>query len=161
MPQGTAAESDGNYPVPEEVLLNARVKEVAERRTPFEYKAHHKAVQNGRAKIGEKGEVVRWRWVFQLTDTEYQGLTVDGETDPKISTAEGDRARLWYETILDTQIQVGDNFNTDLLHGVPCVITVRHGEPRQKKTGGLFYPCEVEDVFPAGSKTNVDENPPF
>lgn len=166
MPKSTVQDEDA-YPLPEDTLFDARLDSVELRTVVFEYKAHHKSVQSGKNTVGEKGEIRRWKWTFAiLSPDQYVGLKVEGETEPKISMAAGDQARNWYETLLDTQVGLGDDIDTDLALGLPCQLTVRHEDPRPRREGGMFYACAVDDVFPPTSRparamAATSDEPPF
>lgn len=147
MPKATVRE-EAEYRLPAGMLFQGRLDKVTERTNIFTYQPHHAAVKNGRARAGEKGEIVKWIWEFKITDGAYDGETAYGETDPKITTKEDDNARQWSETLLGRELEINEEFDTDQVIGLPCKFTVRHGEPRDKKDGGKFYPCPVDDVFP-------------
>jgi hypothetical protein len=72
-----------------------------------------------------------------------------GETEDRLTNREDNLVRQWAETLLATTISVGEGLDTDILVGLPCVIEVRHDEPRQKKDGTFFYGCPVDQVYPA------------
>jgi hypothetical protein len=151
-----------NYPLPTDVLLAARVGLVTHRKTAYQLKAHHAAVKSGKSKVGDSAVFEVWEWPFQVVEPGFEGLEVSGNTDPRITMAEGDKARQWYETILDTKIALGDDIDTDLVNGLPCIITVKHREPRSYN-GRTFYECEIEDVFPVGAREFIADKdaPPF
>ena len=158
MPKAILRE-EADYRLPADVAFPARLASVKERKTPFTYQAHHKAVQAGRARVGEAGEVVKWVWEFDIIDGDYNCEKAWGETDPKVTSSSDDPVRQWSETLLGRDLELGEELDTDLLVGLPCQIVVRHEEPRARKDGsGNFYGCPVADVFPANSE--YDE-PPF
>jgi hypothetical protein len=159
----TVGEGD-NYPLPEDTLLSAKVGLVIERKTEYLLKEHHKKVKDGKAKVGDKDVFHAWEWPFFITEPGFEGLEVMGTTDPRITSAEGDKPKGWYETILDTTIQLGDDVDTDMLQGLPCIITIKHREPRSYN-GRTYYECEIDDVFPVNAREVAggvaSEDPPF
>lgn len=158
MPKTTVV-AEEEYRLPSDVLFTARLESVKERRTQFTYQAHHKTVVNGRARVGEAGEVVKWMWEFKITSGQYADEKVWAETDPKITNLADDQVRHWAETLLGRELEIGEEFDTDLVVGLACQFTVRHEDPRPKKDGsGNFYGVSVQDLFPAPSE--YDE-PPF
>jgi len=157
MPKQTVSEGDDNYPLAEDTLFAARVGLVIHRKTEYELKPHHKKVIDGKAKVGDKEWYEAWEWPFFVTEPGFEGLEVAGNTDPRITMAEGDKARGWYETILDTKIALGDDIDTDLLNGLACIITVKHRPPRSYN-GRSYFESEVDDVFPL---TVREDAPPF
>lgn len=149
MPKSTVREETA-YPLPADILLPARLDKVTEVERSFTYQPHHKAVQNGRAKVGETASFVKWSWEFKITDGEFAGIVAYGDTDAKVTNLDGDPVRQWAETLLGRELSVGEELDTDLLLGLPCKITVTHDEPRPRRDGsGNFYPCPVRDVYPA------------
>lgn len=158
MPKATMREQS-EYALPEDTLFPATLTSVKERRTTFTYKAHHKAVESGRAQVGEEGVVERWVWEFEITDGEFMGLRAWGETETALSTHPDNLVRQWGEALRGAPFEIGEGLDTDDLIGLPCSITVRHDEPRPRRDGsGMFYGCPVDSVFP---KSAVDALPPF
>ena len=158
MPKTTMRVQD-EYPLPADVLLPAILVEVEERTYDFVYKAHHKRVQSGAVKVGDEGKVEKWVWKFAITEGDYGGLHAWGETEAFLSTHPDNKVRQWAEALRGAEFDPGEGLDTDDLLGLPCVITVRHDEPRPKRDGsGNFYPCPVDSVFPA---SDVAELPPF
>lgn len=150
MPKSVMREESA-YPVPEEVLLPAKLNAVTVRTVEFTYKKGERA--------GQPGSFDLWRWEFEVTDGDYTGLKLYGETEDELNNLEEPRGRAklvrpWAETLLGRQIPIGEEFDTDDVVGLPCQITVKHEEPRPKKDGGWFYPCPVEDVFPASQSSS-------
>jgi len=156
MPQAVMREESA-YALPEDTLLPATLTSVTVRTVEFTYKKGPKQ--------GQQGTFDLWVWEFQITDGDYAGLKAWGETEDSLNNLEEPRGRAklvrpWAETLLGREIPIGEAFDTDHVLGLPCVITVKHEEPRPKKDGGFFYGCPVEDVFPARPATS-DDAPPF
>jgi hypothetical protein len=140
MPGGTVIE-ESNYSLPSEKLFDGELSSVTVRNI------------KGDGKNGPFDFDI-WVWEFKVTDGEYKGQKAWGETESKVTTADAQRGRTklvrpWAETLLGRSLHVGENFHTDQILGLPCKFTVAHDEPRQKKDGGWFYGCPVDDVFPA------------
>lgn len=149
MPKATVRE-ESEYQFPTDTLFTGRLLSVKEKKVDFTYKAHHAAVKNGRKEVGEKGELVKWVWAFQiLNDGEFYGKDVELETEPGITTRADDQGRQIYETLLGREVEIGEDVDTDTILGLPCQFTVAHDEPRTRSDGkGLYYGCSVADVFP-------------
>lgn len=161
MPQSTMVHEDA-YPLPEDTPFPAVLRSVKADETKFQYKAHHKSVKEGKRQVGEEGTISRWRWEFEITDGDYAGLRAWGDTEDRLTNREDNRVRQWAETLQGSVFEMGDGLNTDDLIGLPCIITVKHEEPRPKADGTNFYPCPVQDVFPAGSlDSSYSQEPPF
>lgn len=106
-------------------------------------------------KTSEKASFDKWIWEFKITDGDYAGMRAWGETEDQLTTREDNKVRQWSTTLLNIEdFEVGQDLDTDTLIGLPCLITVRHDEPRQKRDGGFFYGCPVDDVFPASGVTD-------
>lgn len=152
MPKATVKEESA-YSLPEDVLLPAQLLSVTEEEIPYTIKSGKRA--------GEQGTFRKWTWEFKITDGEYAGLHAWGATEAGLSTLDEPKGSLklakpWSETLLNTELPVGYELDTDDLLGLPCQITVSHDEPRAKKDGGYFYGCPVEDVFPAKGQISGD-----
>jgi hypothetical protein len=144
MVQGVVQDEE-QYPYPEDTLFPCTLESVRERVTVFQYKDSHTAVREGRAKAGESGEIAKWVWVFKVTAGDYTGSVIYGETQPKVTSV----VRQWAEALRGAPYEIGEQFDSDLLLGLPCALTVRHMPVRPKRDGSNFYPYEVESVFPA------------
>lgn len=144
MPKTTMVNEEA-YALPMGVPFPAELQSVTERTIEYTRKKDG----NGK-KAGDKDSFVKWVWEFKITEGEYAGMTARGETEDRLTNREDNLVRQWSETLLNTTIEVGQGLDTDTLIGLPCVITVRHEEPRPKKDGsGNWYDCPVDDVFPA------------
>lgn len=149
MPKATVRE-ESEYPLPDQTVFPARLDKVTEKTITFTYKPTHAAVTSGRAKAGDEGSFTKWQWEFAITDGDYAGMTAYGDTPGKLTNREDDVVRQWSETLLGRELQIGEELDTDLLIGLPCSVTVRHEAPVPRRDGtGNFYPCPVDEVFPA------------
>lgn len=157
MPKARMKDED-EYALPEDTLLRARLDSVEEKTITFFYKAHHKAVTEGKAKEGDQGEIHKWVWKFTILDGDYAGLGAWGETETYLSSHANNKVRQWAEALRDAPFTVGEGLDTDDLLGLSCVLTVRHDPPRPKRDGGMFYGSPVDSVFPASAMADV---PPF
>ena len=136
------------YPLPEDVLFQGKLNSVEVRCIDFTYKKG--------PKVGQKGSFDLWKWEYEITEGEYQGLRAWGETEADLNNLEEPRGRAklvrpWAETLIGRQIAIGEDFDTDQVLGLPCKFTVTHEEPRAKADGGFYYGCPVEDVFPSSA----------
>lgn len=142
MPKATM-EEESEYPVPAGVPLPAVLQNVKVR--TIEY---YKKDQYGN-KTKEKDSFDKWIWEFKITDGEFSGMTVYGETEDRLTTREDNLVRIWAEQLLGRNIEIGEGLDTDLLLGLACIVECRHDDPRPKRDGSMFYPCPVSDVFPS------------
>ena len=152
MPTATMRE-ESEYKLPAETPFPAILSSVEEKEIPYTDKND-----------GKKKTFKKWQWVFEITDGEYAGLHAYGDTEAYLSTHPDNLVRQWGEVLRDAPFEVGEGIDTDLLLGLPCVITVRHDPPRPKKDGSNFYPCPVDQVFPEGTEFGSrvqDSEPPF
>lgn len=158
MPSATMRE-ESEYKFPEDTPFPAILSSVTEKEIPY-------TIKNG-PDAGKKSSFKKWVWAFDITEGEFAGLTAYGETEAKLTNHPDNHVRQWAEVLQDAPIGIGDGLNTDDLLGLPCVVTVAHGEPRPKTDGGKFYPCDVNNVFPEGTKAgqfgsdNAQDEPPF
>lgn len=144
MPKTTMQHED-EYPVPAGTPFPATLQAVNERVIEF-----FKKDQYGN-KTDQKDSFTKWVWEFKITEGDYAGIKVYGETQDRLTNREDNLVRQYAETLLNTTIEVGQGLDTDTLIGLPCVVTVRHDDPRPKRDGGMFYPCPVDEVFPAST----------
>lgn len=144
MPKSTMTE-ESEYRLPKDTLFPAILEAVTVK--TIKYK-----------KDGKDKSFDKWEWEFKITDGEYAGLSAYGETEDRLTTHPDNKVRQWGEVLRGgVEFEVGESIDTDDLIGLPCVITVTHEEPREKKNGeGFFYGCPVADVFPEGTKFHPD-----
>lgn len=143
MPKAVMKDED-EYPLPAGVPFPAVLVSVEEQTIEYTRKKDG----NGK-KAGEKDSFVKWRWTFEITEGQYQGEKAYGDTEDRLTNREDNLVRQWAEALLKVKIEVGQGLDTDTLIGLPCLIDVRHDEPREKRTGGNFYPCPVDNVYEA------------
>lgn len=149
MPKATKVEED-EYRLPSDTLFPAVLDRVSIRTIEYTLKK-----DRGTKKAGEKDSFDKWVWEFRITDGAYKGDTAYGETEDRLTNREDNLVRQWGETLLGREIELGEEFDTDNVLGLPCQVTVRHEEPRQKKDGtGFFYGCPVDEVFPNGGSSD-------
>ena len=152
----TQVVEDELYPIPEGILVPAMLISVEQVDIPFTDKKDQKKI------------FTKWEWEFQTQgDGGFGGITVKGNTEPKVTNADGQRgslhlARPWVEALLGRELGLGEPLDTEDLVGLPCQITVSWQEPRAKKEGkGYWYNCEVDEVY-GTSATDIDSRlPPF
>jgi hypothetical protein len=95
-------------------------------------------------------------WEFVVTDGEYGGLTVRGNSEPRFTSSDQpggslSLARPWAEALMGRTMALGEEADTDDFIGLPVQGTVRHLEPRQKKDSeGFWFNVEIDELFPAG-----------
>ena len=152
MPTSTMRE-ESEYRLPENTPFPAVLESVSTRTIKY-------------TRDGQEKSFDKWEWVFKITEGEYAGMEAYGESEDRLTNHPDNKVRQWAETLRDAPFEIGEGLNTDDLLGLPCVITVSHGEPRPKKDGTNFYPCPVQDVFPEGTEAgqfgrNAEDEPPF
>lgn len=160
MPRATKRE-ESEYQFPEGEYFPCVLAKVDEKEIVFQKKDR----KTGQKMFDDNGQPVmssfyKWVWFFDVVDGEYRGQTIYGETPAEYTTREDDRVRQWAEALLGRELEVGEELDTDeMLNGLPCFVSVRHGGPREKRDGGYFYPCEVDDVMPRTA--GPADAPPF
>lgn len=150
MPKATMRE-EAEYPLPMGEYFPARLERVSEKEIKF-FKKDDRGV-----KTNEESSFTKWIWEFKITDGPFQGMKAWGETEDRLTSREDNLVRQWAEALLNAEIQIGDEFDTDAVIGLPCVISVRHDPPRPKRDGGNFYGCPVDEVMPSAAS----EEAPF
>ncbi len=113
-------------------------------------------------KTSEQAEFRKWVWKFEITSgaAEFVGEYLRGESTAEYTTREDNRIRQWGEALLNRELAIGEEIDTDLLIGLPCLVFVKHGDPEDKKDGTKFYPCYVHEVMPQ-SDDLFDDDIPF
>lgn len=152
-------ESEYRY---EEGWVKARLASVVEREVTFKYKAYHKAVKDGEAKVGEEGSFTQWRWNFTFGD----GGKIHQDTRNRITTREDDQARRFYEAFLGRPLEIGEEIDTDVIEGLEAWIFISHDDPRDNADGTKSYYCSVTDAKALDADTSelaaaVNDEPPF
>lgn len=171
MPKSVVAE-ESPYPIPLDTLVPLKLESVELVKIDY-------TVKSGR-NAGKPAVFVKWEWTFGVTDGEYAGLTIRGNSEPKITSQDEPSgslhlARPWVEALLGRPIELGEEIDTDDLIGLPAVGTVEHLPPRPKKDGsGNWFNVGVDELFPASMGTGggtpaasmagmwqADSEPPF
>jgi hypothetical protein len=148
MPKSTVKEEDP-YPIPLDTLVPLRLESV-------EFVSIDYTVKSG-PNAGKPGKFNKWEWTFGVYDGEYTGLTVRGNSEPRITSLEERTgslhlARPWVEALLGRELALGEEIDTDDLIGLAGVGTVEHLPPRPKKDGGgSWFNVALDELFPAGS----------
>ena len=158
MPKAVA-EVETEYRHEDGTWVVVELRDCVERTVEFVYKASSKAVQNGKAKAGEKGSFDQWRWTFIVRGGIYDGDTFDVDTDPKITSHASNLARIISETFLGEEIEVGQGVDTDLFIGSKIQAQIKNNEPYTKKDGTLGYYSDLRDFAPLGD--DQDATPTF
>lgn len=142
----------------------ALLREVEDRRVPFTYKSHHKAVQRGDKRAGEEGEVHKWKWVWELLEGPNAGAEVPMETQPTIELEGWSPGRVAYEALIGEPLLLGQDIDTDLVVGGKARIVLTHQAPRNAD-GRTFYDTRITDILPAKdgdeSRQYQEDEPPF
>lgn len=144
---------ESEYRYPDDLFYTCKLIAVDEIQVPY-----FKKDRNG-VKTNEQAVFTKWEWKFEIVEGAYLGDVLRGDTRPEYTTRADNKVRQWSESLLNRELTVGEELDTDMLLGLPCIVTIRHGEPRPKSDGSNFYPCEVDEVLPkSGSLIN---QPPF
>lgn len=158
MPKAAVTEESPYYH--EEGWGDFDLKSVEEREVEYTLKAHHKAVKDGKARIGEKASFVQWSWTFVGRSAGINGDEFEVGTDPKVTTREGDKARLIAEAILGRPLDVGAGVDTDVFEGMSLQAYIKHRPPVEKKDGNMGYYSTLSDFAPKGTH-DTDAGPVF
>ena len=151
MPKATMRE-EALYALPAGEYFPAELNSVSEREIKF-----FKKDKNG-VTTNEESSFTKWVWEFRITGGDYAGMRAWGDTEDRITNREDNKVRQWAEALLNAEIQIGDEFDTDAVIGLPCMISVRHQE-HTKKDGTKSYFCPVDEVLPVAG--DLDDSPPF
>lgn len=153
MPTATKRE-ESEYKFPEDEYFPAVLNGVKEKKIEFRKKDRDtKAPLFNDDGTPAMDSFYKWVWQFEITEGDYQGEYGYAETRAEYTTREDDQVRQFSEALLGRELEVGEELDTDaMLNGLPCMIAFKHGEPRPKKDGTSFYPCDVTEVLPRGGE---------
>ncbi len=132
------------------------------------YKERHKAVQNGKARVGDKGSFDQWIWTWELLEGERAGSTIDLKTPPKIELGDFySAARVAYEALLGQPIEIGEEVDTDLVVGLKARVVIGHLDP-ETRGDRTYYNSAIKDILPVrdgdadvSSPWDNSDEPPF
>jgi hypothetical protein len=132
--------------IPEDTIVRAKLTDIILKEIEY--------VKNGETKSFEK-----LYWTFQVADGgpegTWVGKQVRGQTDPELTNEPHNKFRNWSEALLNRDIAVGFQLDTDDLIGMTCKITVKHEEDR-RDSNKIWE--RVDEVLPAGG---FNDAPPF
>lgn len=105
------------------------------------------------------GEVLEWYWEITSAShgEKYVGRKLRGRCSPKSTNREGNKLREWAEALLDRQIPVGMEIDTDDLVGLEAEVVIGH-ETDRKDASRVWD--RVVGVLPLTGGAQ-DVNPPF
>ena len=98
------------------------------------------------------------KWLFKITEGEYEGRWVRGETRANLSTRSDNDYRIWVETVLGRELSPGEKFDSDQLVGLPVKVHTIHQV--DKKDAKKIW-VKVDDLLPASGGFQFDDEPPF
>ena len=164
MAKSTVSEYDVNaeYPIPQNTLVPITLQACTQEQVTYTNK-----------KTGKPDGFLKWEWTFLVNDGEYAGTTLRASTEPKVTSSLVDGfpgpALPIVQALLQRELQIGEEVDTDLLIGLTAQCTVRHLDPRPRKNGdGFWYNVELEEIFPPyGQNVTGDvaspanDGPPF
>jgi len=145
---------ESEYKYPDDEYYPSVLSRVEEVEVPY-FKKDEAGV-----KTTEQAIFRKWEWYFKVVSGPFEGDTLRGDTPPEMTTREDNKVRIWGEALLGREIEVGEEFDTDQIVGLPCLISVRHEKPRDRPDGTKFYGSVVDEVMPR-TGTLQDEEPPF
>lgn len=159
MPKATK-KVETEYRLPEGEYFPVKLNSVTEQEIEF-HRKDKKTKQPLYDDLGnpEMGVFKKWRWIFEITDGEYLGVEIYGDTQPEFSTREDNLVRIWSEALTGKEIEVGEELDTDTLIGCEAMMSIRHDDPVKKKDGSFFYGCSPAEIFPKADA--LDGEPPF
>lgn len=145
MPKSSVSEYDpnANYPIPEDTLVPITLQSCEFVSVPYKDK-----------KTGADKTFAKWEWTFLVHDGDYAGTTFRGSTEPRITSSEVEGfpapALPIVKALLNRDLAIGEEVDTDELIGLQAQATVRHLDPRPRKQGdGFWYNVELAEIFPA------------
>ncbi len=147
-------QAENEYKFPDDIAYSCKLIDVVEREI-----AYFKRNEHGE-RTNTQDTFKKWEWHFEVQEGPYMGQILYGETRPEYTTREDNKVRQWSEALLNRELAVGEELDTDTLLGRQCVVSVRHDPPRPKKDGGMFYPTAVDEVVPK-SGSLLTTQPPF
>lgn len=142
-----AAEQKEFPEIPVDTTVVARLASVAEELKPY--------------KDDDGNDIVRLKWVYVITEGEFEGSKVFGDTGIKFAEHPDCKMYAWAGSLLGTELPKGFKLNTDDLIGLRAELRV--GQKRYTKKGNTtetVLPI-VEDVFPLKTAGAVGHNDPF
>ena len=123
--------------IPEDEVLAAVVESCEERETPWERPDGSKAVQ------------ISFR--FLITEGQYAGRTIFGNTPTTFTTHPDCKLRIWAQELLgQDKLPAGFKFDTDDLVGLPCRVVIGN-RARKAKDGSEVVRDFVSEVLRAPS----------
>lgn len=138
--------------LPEDKIFRAQLVEIKEHSFTWTDRKENPPVER-------TATTLQWWWQVKSSD-EYNGRKVKGECDPKLSNHPRNRFRMWAEALLQRELPLGMQIDSDDLVGLTADITVRH-RPDKKDPSKKYE--EVDEVMPVTSTSGgwgTDE-PPF
>lgn len=144
-------EDEPDLTLAEDTIIRARLEQVEYRE--FEW-------TDRRTGDLKKGEVLEWYWEITSASAgeQYVGRKIRGKCNPKSTNREGNRLREWSEALLDRQIPVGMEIDTDDLIGLEADVVI--GIETDRKDPSRVWD-RVVGVLPISGQSFDDRQPPF
>lgn len=101
---------------------------------------------------GEPKSFDKLEWTFEITEGEFAGRRLRGQTDAYISTHPSNRFRPWAEAMLGMELQPGVKFTVGDLIGKRCEISVVH-VPSRKDPEKLWE--QIDEVLPVEARETI------
>ena len=143
-------EDQPDLTIPEDTIVRARLDEI---------KLHEFDWVDRKKNPPENKHSQILQFWFEVTDGEYKGRRIKGETDFRVSNHPRNKFRLWAEALLQRELPVGMKIDTDDLTGLSADVSVRH-RPDKRDPSKKFE--EVDEVIPInGGSGWGTTDPPF
>jgi predicted RNA-binding protein (virulence factor B family) len=98
------------------------------------------------------------KWLFKITEGEFEGRWVRGETRANLSTRSDNDYRNWAETALNRELTPSEKLDTDDLIGLRVKVHTIHTV--DKNDAKKIY-VKVDELLPVSGGFSFDDEPPF
>jgi hypothetical protein len=142
-------EEEKDLTLPEDSIHRARLQEIKLRTFTW---------TDRKTNEEKEGQTLEWWWEITATrlGDEYLGRKVKGECNAKITSRDGNLFREWAEALLNREIPIGMQIDTDDLVGLEAEIVIGHRPDRKDPNKKWEY---VAGVLP--TTVNDQSDPPF
>lgn len=122
--------------LPEDTLFTGRLEGIEPREIEFTDK-----------KTGEIRSFTKLTWRFTVTEGQYSGKTVRGETDTRLTANSVNPFFNWSCALLKRTIPVGTGIDPEDLIGLPCQFSVTHvlSKDKTRKFANVDCVLQAED----------------
>ena len=140
-------EEQPDLSLPEDSIHRARLTEIDQKTINW--------IENGTQK---ETEILEWWWEITATNLgpQYVGRRVKGSCSAYLGSGENNKFNAWAEALLNREIPIGADVDTDDLVGLEAEVVIGH-KPNKKDPSKFFE--EVQFVHPLSGAYSAD--PPF